>query len=150
MFPLSSLNIFLLLSLMRQTGSAKWRACNRDTHHFWHGAPTLRRPHVIHKHDRLAALFLHLQCKWRERKPRGSDSVGCPFGVVPEWMGKEEDEKEIWSRKGGEGAFLYRPGWTSSMAGWKPSTKCHLRSDASLPFLVLQTTHQLSQMRCFE
>lgn len=25
--------------------------------------------------------------------------------MVPEWMGKEGDEKEIWSRKGREGAF---------------------------------------------
>lgn len=57
---------FLWPSLLGQIGSAKQRACNRDVRHFWQGAPTLPRPHVIHKHDGLAVIFLHLQHKRRE------------------------------------------------------------------------------------
>lgn len=82
----------------------------------------------------------------REWKQRVSVTVGSPLGVVLKWMGKEEDEKERWSRKGGEGAFLYRPGWASSKAGRKPGTKLHLRSDAP-PLLLLYRLH-VSSARC--
>lgn len=127
---------FLWPSLLGQIGSAKQRARNRDVRHSWLGAPTLPRPRVIHKHDGLAVISLHLQHKrreWEEREwkqQRVSVSVRCPLGVVLKWMGKEGDEKKRWSRKGGEGVFLYRPGWASSEAGRKPGTKLHLRSDA--------------------
>lgn len=56
----------------------------------------LLRPRVIHKHDGLAVIFLHLQHKCNERMEaeRVCVSVACPSGVVLKWMGKEKDEKE--------------------------------------------------------
>lgn len=72
-------------------------------------------------------------------------SVRCPLGLVLKWMGKDGDEKKRWGRKGGERAFLYRPGW----AGRKPGTKLHLRSNTPPPcasHLALQTP--VSTARC--
>lgn len=56
----------VLRGLPGQIGSATQRARNGDTHHSWQGASPLPGPRVIHKHDGLAVIFLHLQHKRME------------------------------------------------------------------------------------
>lgn len=74
---------FLWPLLLGQIGSAKQRACNRDVRHFWQGDPTLRRPNVIHKHDGLAVIFLHLQHKRREWEEENESREGVLVSDAP-------------------------------------------------------------------
>lgn len=71
-------------SLLGQIGSAKQRACNRDVRHFWQGAATLHRPHVIHKHDGLAVIFLLLQHKRRKSEEENERGEGVLVSDAPQ------------------------------------------------------------------
>lgn len=81
--PIDFVFFFLWPLLLGQIGSAKQRACNRDVRHFWQGDPTLRRPNVIHKHDGLAVIFLHLQHKRREWEEENESREGVLVSDAP-------------------------------------------------------------------